>query len=179
MDLTCTLRFHVPQEVWLFPAYRTVSALFLMASMHYVRRLRTVSQENGLKDPKLVLDENTRASFAGKPLTSLSLDNHVSFFARDELKLPHVPSQLPFDVSRHPQAQSAVAGFMMERLEAEMEHYADLQNHGSAAKYIGLLEQDIETYARYLNILPEYRVHRAHCPVPLHTVDSLEKHLRR
>jgi len=46
------------------------------------------------------------------------------------------------------QAKSAVAGFMMERLEAEMKHYADLQNNGKVAKYKGLLDHDIDAYTR-------------------------------
>ncbi len=37
---------------------------------------------------------------------------------------------------------------MMERLEQEMRHYAELQNHGKIAKLKLLLDQDIEAYAR-------------------------------
>jgi hypothetical protein len=117
------------------------------------RRLRLVDKDTGLADPKLIMDQDTRAAFAGAPLVSLGLDDHVAFLARDEQKKPPVSSQLPFDVSGHPQAKSAVAGFMMERLEAEMKHYADLQNNGKIAKYKGLLDQDIESYARYVGCL--------------------------
>ena len=117
------------------------------------RRLRLVDKDTGLSDPKLVMDQDTRAAFAGAPLVSLGLDDHVAFLARDEQQKPPVSSQLPFDVSGHPQAKSAVAGFMMERLEAEMKHYADLQNNGKIAKYKGLLDQDIESYARCVGCL--------------------------
>jgi hypothetical protein len=67
------------------------------------RRLRTVDQSTGLADPKLTMDEATRAAFAGSPLVSLGLDDHVSFLARDEQKKAPVSSELPFDVSGHPQ----------------------------------------------------------------------------
>lgn len=147
MGAACAFRLYVHQTVSYLQ--RSKTAKWTFSIFLFARYLRTVGGENGLLDPKLSLDEATRAAFAGAPLVSLGLENHVSFYNREELKQSPVSSQLPFDVSRHPQAHSAVAGFMMDRLTAEMKHYADLQNHGKVAKYKHLLDQDIEAYARY------------------------------
>lgn len=127
MGSTSAFGLYVCQKVgYTYPKVLEYDKGLLIMNVVFLRRLRTVSGENGLTDPKLTLDEGTRAAFAGAPLVSLGLDNHVSFLNLEELKRPPISSDLPFDVSHHPQAQSAVAGLMMARLEAEMKHYANI-----------------------------------------------------
>ncbi len=67
------------------------------------RNLRTVSPQDGLADPLLILDDDTRNAFADNPLSPLGLDKHISFLGRELLNKPPVTDQLPFDVSAHPQ----------------------------------------------------------------------------
>lgn len=97
-------------------------------------------------DSRLKLDEEERKAFITAPLASILLDKFVTFQSRTEMKKEPVSDQLPFDVGRHPQAGSAVALSMIERLHNDMKIYADQQNHGKVAKCLQLLDEDVQAY---------------------------------
>ena len=67
--------------------------------------------------------------FAGKPLAPVDVAKYVT-----RTSAQRVASALPFDVRRHPHAQSAVAESMMARLEADMERLAKTSESSTVAE---------------------------------------------
>ena len=97
-----------------------------------------------LGDPALTLTQAQVDVLVTRPLSALPLNHYVTFMSRKERGLGDVSAQLPFDVSRHPQAQSEVARAMTERLQEDMKTFASQENTGKAAKLLHLLDDDIK-----------------------------------
>lgn len=106
----------------------------------------TFTQEHRKISDRLTLDEATRTAFASGPLAEIDLEKYVVFLSREELKRGPVSSMVPFDVSLHSQAKSAVALSMTARLQNDMKIYADQQNNGKTPKCLHLLDEDITEY---------------------------------
>ena len=97
-----------------------------------------------LGDASLTLTSAQVDKLVSRPLSALPLDRYVTFMSRAERALPDVSAQLPFDVSRHPQAQSEVARAMTDRLQEDMKTFAGQENTGKTAKLVHLLDADID-----------------------------------
>ena len=79
--------------------------------------------------PALALSVDELSDFASVPLSPLGVESvFTSHSSRQEAGLPHISDQLPFDVSRHSQAQTAVAVSMLSRLEKDCKEFADTEN---------------------------------------------------
>ena len=96
-----------------------------------------------LGDPALSLTQAQVDVLVSRPLSALPLDRYVAFLSRAERELKDVSAQLPFDVSRHPQAQSEVARAMTDRLQSDMRTFAAQENTGKTAKLLHLLDADV------------------------------------
>ena len=96
-----------------------------------------------LGDAALSLTQSEVDVLVSRPLSALPLDRYVTFLSRVERDLPAVSADLPFDVSRHPQAQSEVARAMTGRLQSDMKTFAAQENTGKTAKLLHLLDADV------------------------------------
>ena len=105
-----------------------------------------IIQEHRKIPERLILDDRTRQAFSSGPLTEIDIDKYVVYLSREELKREPVSSALPFDVSLHSQARSAVALSMIARLENDMKIYADQQNDDKTPKCYYLLDEDVTDY---------------------------------
>eukprot|EP01087_Luapelamoeba_hula_P004848 TRINITY_DN1482_c0_g1_i1.p1 TRINITY_DN1482_c0_g1~~TRINITY_DN1482_c0_g1_i1.p1 ORF type:complete len:4317 (-),score=602.49 TRINITY_DN1482_c0_g1_i1:51-13001(-) len=94
----------------------------------------------------LKMDPQTQQAFAAAPLATIEIEKYVLYMTREQMGRGPVSSEVPFDVSQHSQAKSAVALSMVARLENDMKTYAEQQNDGQTAKCVHLLDQDIEKY---------------------------------
>ena len=83
-----------------------------------------------------------------RPLSELALERYVTFMSRTERGLADVSAQLPFDVGRHPQAQSEVARAMTSRLQDDMRTFAAQENTGKSAKLLHVLDADVAAIVR-------------------------------
>ena len=85
-------------------------------------------------------------SFIGFPLSVLNLGKFVVTLNRDQRGLEEVSPLLPFDVSRHPSAQTHVAKSMVTRLINDCKIYAKQENTVPVPKMCTLLDSDIDEY---------------------------------
>jgi len=115
-------------------------------TLNTIEPKQATSAEHRRVPETLTLDGHTRHAFASGPLSELDLDKYVIFLSRDQLRRDPVSSALPFDVSQHSQAKSAVALSMIARLENDMKIYADQQNNGKTPKCVYLLDEDVTEY---------------------------------
>ena len=70
-------------------------------------------------------------AFASTPLEPINLRAAVVTHTRAQRGLPQLAPRLPFDLTRHPAAQSDLAGAMLARLEEDMKQHAASENAAS------------------------------------------------
>ena len=100
-------------------------------------------QEFKVGDGTVQMTAEELSAFACKPLESLSLD----FYVLTEDPSTRVSDELPFDVSGHTSARTAVAQDMLERLRTDVKGYAGGAGNASKARIIGLKTAEIAAYA--------------------------------
>ena len=76
--------------------------------------------------------------FATMPLGIIGIDQFVCHRNRDEIGLPVITPQLPFDLHPHPNSKTAVAATMLERLETDMKEFAKQMNDSRTPQLRGL-----------------------------------------
>jgi len=108
-----------------------------------------VATSTRLKDRTHDVTMSTQAlqSFRSRPLADIeNLDEYAVSFSRQGAGLYPVPNKIPFDVSRHGQAQSAVARSMMSRLGEDVGHFATDHNDGAHPRLPFLMQEDMEEF---------------------------------
>jgi len=73
------------------------------------------------------------------------LERFVVKQSREERGLEEVSSDLPFDVSKHEAAHTAIAMSMLQRIENDVAAYARSANSEIATRLKTLTDQDIQT----------------------------------
>uniref|UniRef100_A0A7S1J653 ubiquitinyl hydrolase 1 n=1 Tax=Eutreptiella gymnastica TaxID=73025 RepID=A0A7S1J653_9EUGL len=117
----------------------------------------TAVELQGWCDPalaaKLAIGPEELGHFTNIPLrTGLALEDYTVRLSRADFGLPPVSAGVTFDVSRHVDAQSAVAQDMQRRLEHDAEVHAERANGCLNPKLKRLLDSDVE---RLLAVPPE------------------------
>jgi len=92
-------------------------------------------------------------SFAGKPLASIDLGKFTTTSTRFDSGLLPLDTEIPFDVSNHPQAQTAVARSMISRLTKDVKEYAEIQNSVSIPK-CSFLREAYQALSDFASIAP-------------------------
>eukprot|EP01060_Flectonema_neradi_P006280 TRINITY_DN1420_c0_g1_i1.p1 TRINITY_DN1420_c0_g1~~TRINITY_DN1420_c0_g1_i1.p1 ORF type:complete len:4698 (+),score=1051.93 TRINITY_DN1420_c0_g1_i1:123-14216(+) len=81
--------------------------------------------------------------FATQPLGIIGIDQFVCYRARNEIGLPEIPPQLPFDLHPHPNSKTAVAETMLQRLETDMKEFASQMNDSRTPQLRGLTTESL------------------------------------
>lgn len=83
----------------------------------------------GLSVPAtLTLSASDLDAFTSQPLKDLNFSECIQTVTSLDPQRPHTSSQLPFDVSSHRMADSAIAKSMVSRLETDVADYANAMN---------------------------------------------------
>jgi hypothetical protein len=69
-------------------------------------------------------------SFVSQPLKPINLEQFICYMSSKDLNLNSIADELPFDVSSHTVAHSAIARSMLARLKADVAEYANSINNG-------------------------------------------------
>ncbi|KMS93935.1 hypothetical protein BVRB_026450, partial [Beta vulgaris subsp. vulgaris] len=106
------------------------------------RNIRCVSREELPEQFKdLALSAAELEALSDAPLAgAIDLSASIMHQSRSESGLSMVPDELSFDISRHPEAQSAVARSLLDRLGNDLKLYADFENKGMFAKFRPIVE---------------------------------------
>lgn len=81
------------------------------------------------------------ATYAARPLACLGLDELVVY--EETPAAAHAASTLPFDLSSHPSAQSAVSAELLDRLGEDVAGFAATHNHSRTPHLRGLRAADL------------------------------------
>lgn len=95
---------------------------------------------------RLTLSADTLQHLCSSPLAAVGLDTYVALQSRADRGLGPVEDDMPFDVSRHPDAHSEVAVKMQKRLADDVKVFAHAQNTGTVAKCVGVLDADVAAF---------------------------------
>jgi hypothetical protein len=85
-------------------------------------------QGRGRVPTELTLSAEDLDAFTSQPLKALSFRDCIKTMTPSELSCPLVSAQLPFDLSAHRMADSAIARSMVGRLETDVADYAEAMN---------------------------------------------------
>ena len=85
-------------------------------------------------DTTLALSQDELKDFAYIPLSSLGVNAYTSQISRHDAGYHDIDDKLPFDVSSHNQAKTAVAVSMLSRLEKDVKEFADTQNSSALSR---------------------------------------------
>ena len=83
---------------------------------------------NSPEDNALAMTQDELNDFSSVPLSPVGVSVYTTQISRHDAGLPQINDQLPFDVSRHGQAQTAVAVSMLSRLQKDCKEFADAEN---------------------------------------------------
>ena len=114
---------------WIVPKISDFSCT--LRTLSEIRRDLCISR--GI-DTTLELSSNDLNYFAGCPLYPLGVSEYTALATRVDCGQPLLDTRMPFDVSAHSQAKTAVAQSMMSRLQKDVKEYADSQNSSAAPK---------------------------------------------
>jgi len=95
---------------------------------------RLLSELKPTGDASLSLSSEELNDFSSTPLSALGVQEYTTHVSRHDAGLPEINDQLPFDVSRHNQAQTAVAVSMLTRLKKDMKEFANAENSNMLPK---------------------------------------------
>lgn len=126
VDNSLPLKWHIPSISNFSCSKRTLSEI----SSNFCE-----SQLEDVRIPlELELSYSQLRHFADSPLQPVSVQEYTHVLTRSERQLPFIDESLPFDISRHPAASTAVAVSMLERIERDTKEYAQSQNKGGVPK---------------------------------------------
>ena len=83
------------------------------------------------------------SSFFAMPLQPLDLSKLVAQRTRTQRKLPPVEPTLPFDLARHPSAQSPLARAMLTRLETDVAEASGELNGATTPQLLGFCDGEL------------------------------------
>eukprot|EP00457_Paulinella_chromatophora_P000019 gb/GEZN01000019.1/.p1 GENE.gb/GEZN01000019.1/~~gb/GEZN01000019.1/.p1 ORF type:complete len:4425 (-),score=920.40 gb/GEZN01000019.1/:221-11590(-) len=114
-------------------------------SEHQSGRPRAQPNTSGTKDDHgLGTNQATCAAMATSPLQALH--SFCTSTTRAQRGLAAVNARLPFDLTRHDTARTAVAKSMLARMKNDINHFADSANSRSLPKILGLLDQTLRDF---------------------------------
>eukprot|EP01059_Diplonema_ambulator_P011882 TRINITY_DN2195_c0_g1_i1.p1 TRINITY_DN2195_c0_g1~~TRINITY_DN2195_c0_g1_i1.p1 ORF type:complete len:3611 (+),score=1490.67 TRINITY_DN2195_c0_g1_i1:684-11516(+) len=86
----------------------------------------------------LVFGKDDLDAYVDRPLQVVGLEKYLEFVTREEIGLEQVPSELPFDLTKHPTSHTVVSVSMVKRLTTDMEEFAKGANESKMPALIGL-----------------------------------------
>ena len=99
------------------------------------------------KGQPLCLTSEDIVAFAGVILSPVHLEAFVKQTSRAERGMPPVAGDFPFVVTSHPSAQPTVARDMAARLQADVAHFASMENASRAPQLLALLGEHVDAAA--------------------------------
>ena len=111
---------------------------------HQVTNLSCMSRRLGPIDGKLAMSVADVHSFALSPLQVLS--GFADFFVETSIDVTDLPTNLPFDLTSHPNAQVDVAEEFLVRTSEDIQRYNDSQNGAKTPWVKGLTAEDAASF---------------------------------
>lgn len=114
---------------------------------------RFLSELKPSDDGSLALNADELNDFASVPLSPIGVHTYTTQISRKDAELPVINDRLPFDVSQHQQAQTAVAVSMLSRLNKDVKEFADVENSNLLPKcaFLGDAYEAVQQFSKSLS----------------------------